>query len=262
MTGDESTPRSAPRPRAGLVVVDDAQNRADAVALQRSGQALAAGRVEEAIIALRALAATPTTTVRAHAATILATLLVERGSAAEALVILEAIPPRGVTVDRGLIAMVRAQALRRIGRHADAVGAAAEAWQASPSTERCLVFAAALLADGQAGRAATILLEGLGAAPDDVALLGQCAGTLALAGDIAAARATLARLARRRADDDAEWQRQWAWASTCLGDVTASQAALDRAFALDPAGTRAWCADDDVLAARGVKVQECGDGPA
>lgn len=262
MTRDDSTSRRAARSSVGLIVVDDAQNRADAVALQRSGKSLAAGRVDEALPVVRALAATPTTTVRAHAATIFATLLVERGSAAEALAALEAIPARGVTVDRGLIAMVRAQALRALGRHADAIAAAAEAWRAAPSTERCLVYAAALVADHQASDAATVLREGLVRAPDDVGLLGQRAGALALAGDLAAARATLERLASRRADDDAEWQRQWAWASTCLGDVAVGQAALDRAFALDPAGTRAWCADDDVLAARGVQVQECSDGPA
>jgi len=258
MASDEPTARSAARRGPGLVVVDEARNRADAQLLQRSGQLLGAGRTDEAIAGLRSLAGGPTTTVRAHAATILATLLVEAGAAGEALEVLAAIPDRGVTVDRGLIAMVRAQALRRVGRRADAVVAAAEAWTAAPSTERCLVFAAALLADGQAARASVVLSDGLAVAPDDVGLLGQCAGALALAGEVAPARAMLERLARHRSDTDAEWQRQWAWASTCIGDVVTGQAALDAAFALDPAGTAAWVADDEVFMSRGLRVTECG----
>lgn len=262
MAIDEHSLGGATRRGAGLVIVDEAQNRADAIALQRSGQLLAAGQVDDAIAALRALAATPTTTVRAHAATILATLWVEQGLGAEALEVLDGIPGRGVTVDRGLIAMVRAQALRRVGRRADAVIAAAEAWAAAATTERCLVYAAALLADDQPGRAAVVLADGLASAPDDVELLGQRAGALALAGDMAAGRQALEVLARCRSDDDPAWLRQWAWASTCLGDCAAGQAALDAAFALDPSGTRSWCADDEVLLARGVGVRECGDPPA
>jgi predicted Zn-dependent protease len=260
MASDDHSPWSTRR-GVGLVIIDEAQNRADAIALQRSGRLLASGQTGAAMAALDGLAATPTTTVRAHAATILATLLVEAGQAAEALTVLEAIPARGVTVDRGLLAMVRAQALRHVGRHADAVAAAAEAWAAASTSERCLVYAAALLAAGRPDRAAAVLAEGLESTPDDVELLGQRAGALALAGDVTMGREVLQHLARHRVDDDPAWWRQWAWASTCLGDVAAGQAALDTAFALDPVCTRAWCADDDVLARRGVRVRECGDGP-
>jgi hypothetical protein len=257
MAIDDPTAPSVARRRTGLIVVDEARNRADATLLQRSGQLLAAGRTAEAIAGLGALAAQPTTTVRAHAAAILATLLVESGSAAEALHLLAGIPERGVTVDRGFIAMVRAQALRRVGRRSDAVTAATEAWAAGRSTDRCLVYAAALLADDQAERASVVLMEGLETSPDDVGLLGQCAGALALSGQIAQGRAMLERLARHRADTDPEWLRQWAWASTCLGDVTAGQSAFDAACGIDPTGTAAWAADDEVLRSRGVGVVEC-----
>lgn len=259
MASDDHSPVGTRR-GVGLVIVDEAQNRLDAIALQHSGRLLAGGQTGAAMAALGGLAATPTTTVRAHAATILATLLVEAGQAAEALTVLEAIPARGVAVDRGLLAMVRAQALRHVGRHADAVAAAAEAWAAGSTRERCLVYAAALLADGRPDRAAAVLAEGLKSTPDDVELLGQRAGVLALAGDMTTGREVLAHLARHRVDDDPAWRRQWAWASTCLGDVAAGQAALDAAFALDPVGTRTWCADDDVLARHGVRVRESGDG--
>jgi hypothetical protein len=258
MSIDDPTAPSVARRGPGLIIVDEARNRAEATLLQRSGQLLAVGRTAEAMAGLRALADQPTTTVRAHAAAVLATLLVESGCAAEALDVLEGIPERGVTVDRGLIAMVRAQALRRVGRRADAVAVAAEALAAGRSTERCLVYATALIADDQAERASVVLIEGLETSPDDVGLLGQCAGALALSGQIAHSRAMLERLARHRADTDPEWLRQWAWASTCLGDVVAGQAALDAALALDPAGTAAWVADDEVLMARGVRVTECG----
>ena len=253
---DPTAPRVARRGPA-LIVVDEARDRADAAQLQRSGQLLAAGRTAEAMAGLHSLATQPTTTVRAHAAVILATLLVEHGGAAEALHLLAGIPARGVTVDRGLVAMVRAQALRRVGRRADAVAAAAEAWGAERSTERCLVYAAALIADGQVAEASAVLMQGLEASPDDVGLLGQCAGALALTGQVAPARAMLARLARHRVDTDPEWLRQWAWASTCLGDIEVGQAALDAAWAIDPTGTAAWCDDDEVLRSRGVGVVEC-----
>lgn len=255
MTG-ESPPRARGPLRAGggLVVVDEAQNRADIATLMRSQALLQSGAQHEATLLLGGLAASPTTTVRAHAATILAALLIECDDAAAALAALDSIPAHGVVVDRAVIAMVRAQACRQLGRHVDAVAAAREAWAASPSTERALVLTAALVATGAPHEAVVVLRAALAACPGDAGLLGQLAGALALSNRHDEADAVAAELEAIAAVNDAGWHRQRAWAAACRGRLAEAQTALDAAVALDEPGTRHWCSDDPLLAARGLRL--------
>lgn len=238
----------------GLVVVDEAQNRADAAAFMQSQTLLQAGRTDDAEAVLRALAAMPTTTVRAHAAVVLAALLVGSERAGDAVAVLGAIPATGVAVDVGVVHMIRAQALRRLGRHDEAVGAAASALALASTVERCLVLASAWLSAGRAVEAAAVLREGVARAPDDTGLLGQYAGALVLAGDDVGARTAVAALDALQADDDPEWHRQRAWVAACRGDSDAGQAALDRALALDAPGTKAFFDDDDLMARAGLRI--------
>jgi len=250
------------KPGGGFVVVDEAQNRADARAFMSSQSLVAAGRVDDALQVLRPLARAPVTTVQAHAAVVASALLTTRGQegdAAEALAFVDGIPP-GASIDQGMVLMIRAQILRRLGRADDAVAAAVASCAHGSTPERVVVLASA---QRQAGRLddAIATLEGARSTGTadvvdvaDVAVLGHLAAYLALAGRRSASDAVMTILRGACADGDADGWRQLALALACRDDVVAAQAALNKALDLDETTTRRWFADDDLLARRGLHL--------
>jgi predicted Zn-dependent protease len=253
---DPKDPKAGPqrKPGGGFVVVDEAQNRADARTFMSSQALVAAGRIDDALQVLRPLARAPVTTVQAHAAVVASALLTTRGQegdAVSALALIDGIPP-GAAIDRGLVLMIRAQVLRRLGRADDAVAAAVASVDLGASPERVVVLASALRQAGRLDDAIATLEGACSPGTDDVALLGHLAGYLALAGSVPESDAVMTRLRGACAGDDPDGWRQLALALACRDDVVGGQAALNKALELDGATTRRWFADDDLLLRRGL----------
>ena len=241
----------------GLVVVDDAQNHADAASFLLSQRLLAAGRIDEALAVLRPLAQDPQTTVRAHAAMVAAALLTSRGAAdaTEALTLLDRIPTLAA-VDRGLVCLLRAQGLRRLGRVDDAVASALASCAHGMSAERLIVLACSQRQAQRLDDAIASLVRARGAAPDDVTVLGHLAGYLALAGRLHESDAALSQLRDVVASAETpEGLRALALALACRQRLGPAQQALDAAVAVDPMATRAWFEDDELLASRGLTLR-------
>lgn len=252
------SPRGPLRTAAGgFVVVDDAQNRADASAFLSSQPLVAAGRVDEALAVLRPLAQAPETTVRAHAAVVAAALLTSRGvaGAAEALAFIDRIPA-SAAVDQGLVCLMRAQALRRLGRADDAIAAARASCAHGVSAERLVVLACSQRLAQRLDEAIATLVRARGAAPDDVTVLGHLAGYLALAGQPQESDAAMSPLrAVVGSAETPEGLRALALALACRQMPGPAQRALDAALAVEPMTTRAWFEDDDLLASRGLTLR-------
>jgi tetratricopeptide (TPR) repeat protein len=234
--------------RKSLFVVDDAQNLRDARALQQAQQLIAAGRFDAAFDVVEPLSRRPQTSIQAQATLLTAALRSVQGRADDVLTLLSRVDGlAGVVVDRGFFLMLRAQALRQRGEILPSVRDAAASCAIGATPARLLVLAGCRGAAGDVDGAVDALVEARALDDDNAVVAAQLAGWLAVKGDRDGSDAVFAEFVDVE-DKDADWFRNAAFAHACRGDVDEARAAVDEAFARDPAVTRAYVDDEPAFA--------------
>jgi tetratricopeptide (TPR) repeat protein len=237
--------------------------KAEARALGAALRCLEAGELRAAHDLLAPLtgldADAPDTAVRAQARLVRAGLHLMEGHAVEALALLAKLEPRppmsgspeavehdAVPVDHGFRLMLRAHALRLLGRCDEAVAAARASLVHGATSARLLALADAEKHAGALDDAIATIERLLVAEPRHAVALAQLAGYHNLRGDLTTADETFARF-EACCDESADGHRGAAFFFATRGDRERTLHHLRAALVKDAAGTEAYLRDEAEL---------------
>ena len=264
-TADPPKTKLASRGRSPLPVVDDdavAAERALAATILKAQALLAAGREVEALAVLTPLAVPPWSRGRVVAATVLASVLVERDGADEAVHLLEDAPLE-LSFTPAVFLMVLAQGRRRLGRLDDAVDAAARACAFHPGLSPLLVLAECQKQHHLIDDAVATLRKAHRLFPDELTVLGHLVAygalqadrdveTDAFDGEDVVEEKALRQRFEAWTPRSPAWWRLASLVAACDGDVDAARGAFRAAKDVDVDAALAFLADAPELQALGI----------